>query len=61
MSFRFNEQAYLVLGVSMVAEGGTLVMAIKSIHKGAKERGISFYEYGQLKNDLRLLMNIGIC
>ena len=36
--------AYLALGGSFLTEGGTLIIAIKSLMKGAKEKKMSFSE-----------------
>lgn len=40
--------AYFILGGSLVSEGGTLLMAINAIKKGALAQEMSFYEYGNL-------------
>ncbi|CAL4204513.1 unnamed protein product, partial [Meganyctiphanes norvegica] len=37
--------AFFILGGSLVSEGGTLLMAINAIKKGAKEQKMTFYDY----------------
>lgn len=39
-------QAFCILGGSLVSEGATLLVAINSIRKGARIKGMSFREYG---------------
>jgi zinc transporter 9 len=43
--------AYLVLGGSLLSEGGTLMIAINAIKKGAKKSGLTFKEYVMCSKD----------
>lgn len=38
--------AFFILGGSLISEGGTLLIAINAVYKGAKRAGISVKEYG---------------
>lgn len=39
--------AFCILGGSLLTEGGTLVMAIHAIRKGALQQKMTFTEYGE--------------
>lgn len=39
--------AFYILGGSLITEGGTLLMAVHAIRKGAQQQQMSFSEYGE--------------
>jgi zinc transporter 9 len=39
-------QAFFILGGSLVSEGATLLVAVNSIRKGARQNQMTFTEYG---------------
>jgi zinc transporter 9 len=41
-------QAFFILGGSLVSEGATLLVAVNSIRKGARQNKMTFTEYGIL-------------